>query len=286
MKVGDKVKVKSWEEILKTLNKEYYCLKPCKDGQLTYFSRNSMLRYLGFIGTISEIHPNGNIQLKIKDQICDWWWHSCWLDLIPKELDVDKDCSSKWLIFCMIFQYLSGNCPNPSIFKYFTTPSKNDGGFNYVDFEYDFLDIQSKKIPFPDWPILNLPLDEAYKILEHCYKYGNTKKNLEFFTQNVGSIVFAGFLWENTPEGHDYWNYKCAYYKGIISREKLEEYIKPTKSEILTTQIKTKNYEIKLQEKRGIILRGTVPKGNKQSSGKYETSIVSRPLGYTVCSGR
>lgn len=286
MKIGDKVKVKSWEKILKTLNKEYYCIYPGKDGQLTYFSRSSMSRYLNFTGVISEIHPNGNIKLKITDQICDWWWHPCWLDLIPEELTIDKDCSSEWLIFCMIFQYLSGNCPNPSIFKYLTTPPKENGGFTYIDFEYDFIGIQKGNIPFPDWPILNIPLDEAYKILEHCYKYGKIKENIKFFTQSVGSIVFTGFLWGVTPEGRAYWQDYHAYYAGTISRERLEESIKPTKSEILTTQIKTKNYEIKLQEKRGIILRGTVPKGNKQSSGKYETSIVSRPLGYTVCSGR
>lgn len=111
-----------------------------------------------------------------------------------EELDVDKDCSSKWLIFCMIFQYLSGNCPNPSIFKYMGTPTKKDGGFDFSDFRFDFLNIQKGNILFPDWPILNLPLDEAYTILEHCYKYGSRKKDLTFFIKGVVSIIFDGFV--------------------------------------------------------------------------------------------
>ena len=169
MKVGDKVKVKSWEEILKTLNKQYYCLKPCKDGDATYFNKEGMFQYVNLTGTISRIDDcTGNIQIKFKNWDCNWWWHPSWLKSIPEELDIDKDCSSKWLIFCMIFQYLSGNCPNPSVFEYAYTPLKNERGFDFSDFEYDFISIFKGKVPFPDWPILNIPLDEAYTFLEHC----------------------------------------------------------------------------------------------------------------------
>ena len=125
MKVGDKVKVKSWEEILKTLNDEYCCRNFYNDSGSVYFNREGMFQYVNLIGTISEIDKvTGNFQIKFKEQSCVYYWHPSWLELIPEELDIDKNCSSKWLIFCMIFQYLSGNCPNPSIFKYFTTPNK------------------------------------------------------------------------------------------------------------------------------------------------------------------
>ena len=282
MKVGDKVKVKSWEGILKTLDGEYYCQKPCKNGDKIYFNGDNMFQYVNLIGIISSIDNNtGNVLIKFTNQPSSWWWHPSWLELISEESDVAKDYNPKWLIFCMIFQYLSGNCPNPHIFKDKFTPTKINGGFDFIEFKYDFVNIQWEKVSFPDWPILNIPVDEAHTILEHCYKYGESNKTLEFFTRDVSTIVYSGFLWENTPEGDEYWS---NYNKAINLKVKLEKSL--TQQKISTTQIKTKNYEIKLQEKRGIILRGTVPEGNKQSSRKYEASIVSRPLGYAVCSGR
>ena len=280
MKVGDKVKVKSWEEILKTLNKGYYCLEPCKDGEATYFNKEGMFQYVNLTGTISRIdRSTGNIEIKSKDWSCPWWWHPCWLELIPEELDVDKDCSSKWLIFCMIFQYLSGNCPNPSIFKYLFTPTTEDGGFNFSRFKYDFLNIQKGNVPFPDWPILNIPLDEAYVILEHCYKYEINEKNLEFFTQDVSSIIRNGFPWNSTPEGVDYWDDRSKYYYVSTSKEELGT-LRNT-----ITQIKTENYENKLQRKKSIVIRGTVPEGSITCGRKRKTSIAVGYLSNSVCIG-
>lgn len=280
MKVGDKVKVKSWEEISKTLNEEYYCLNPCKDGELTYFNKEGMFKYVNLTRTISKIDDNtGNICINFAGWTGTWWWHPCWLDLISEELTVDKDCSPKWLIFCMIFQYLSGNCPNPNIFKYFSTPTKEDGGFNFSNFKYNFPNLQKEKVPFPDWPILNLPLDEAYKILEHCYKYGTFKKDLEFFTYEVSTIVFGGFCWNDTPEGDEYWNDRFTYYKGPVSKEELDTL------KNITTQIKTENYENKLQRKKSIVIRGTVPEGSITCGRKRKTSIAVGYLSNTVCIG-
>ena len=233
MKVGDKVKVKSWEEILKTLNGEYSCINFNKSSGSIYFNRESMFPYINLTGTISYIEQStGNIQIKFKERNCLFWWHPSWLELIPEELDVDKDCNSKWLIFCMIFQYLSGNCPNPSIFKYLFTPTTEDGGFNFSRFKYDFLNIQKGNVPFPDWPILNIPLDEAYTILEHCYKYGKNKKDLEFFTLDVSSIIFSGFPWIDVPESNEYWNDRYVYYKGMTPKEELETVLTQIKTEM------------------------------------------------------
>lgn len=277
MKVGDTVKVKSREEILKTLDDKYRCINLYNDYEYIYFQKEDMFQYTNLVGTISEIvNSTGNIKIKFKDRNCIWWWHPSWLELIPEELDVDKDCNPKWLIFCMIFQYLSGNCPNPSIFKWFSTPSKSKGGFNFPDFRYDFLNIQKGNVPFPDWPILNIPLDEAYVILEHCYKYGKGKKNLEFFTQNVGSIIFSGFPWIDVPERNTYWNDRYVYYKGITPKEELE---------IVLTQIKTENYENKLQRKKSIVIRGTVPEGSITCGRKCKTSIAVGYLSNSVCIG-
>ena len=277
MKVGDKVKVKSWEEILKTLNGEYSCINFNKSSGSIYFNREGMSPYINLTGTISYIEQStGNIQIKFKERNCLFWWHPSWLELIPEELDVDKDCNSKWLIFCMIFQYLSGNCPNPSIFKYLFTPTTEDGGFNFSRFKYDFLNIQKGNVPFPDWPILNIPLDEAYTILEHCYKYGKNKKDLEFFTLDVSSIIFSGFPWIDVPESNEYWNDRHVYYKGMTPKEELETVL---------TQIKTENYENKLQRKKSIVIRGTVPEGSITCGRKRKTSIAVGYLSNSVCIG-
>ena len=280
MKVGDKVKVKSWEEILKTLNENFCCRNLNKDSGCVYFNKKDMSSCVDLTGTISEIDKRTeNVQIKFKEQTCIYYWHPSWLELIPEELDVDKDCNPKWLIFCMIFQYLSGNCPNPSIFKYFSTPTKGNGGFNFLEFEYDFRNIQKGNALFPDWPILNLPLDEAYVILEHCYKYEPSKKNLEFFTQDVGSIIRCGFPWNSTPERGDYWNYQFKHYHKSISEEEIDT----LKNSI--TQIKTENYENKLQRKKSIVIRGTVPEGSITCGRKRKTSIAVGYLSNSVCIG-
>ena len=286
MKVGDKVKVKSWEEILKTLNKEYYCTNLNKDEGVIYFNKEGMFQYVNLIGTISKIDKTtGNIEIKFKDQAYTWWWHPSWLELIPKELDVDKDCSSKWLIFCMIFQYLSGNCPNPSIFKYMLTPTKKEGGFDFKDFEYHFINIQKGYVPLPDWPILNIPLDEAYVILEHCYKYGKSKKDLEFFTYDVSTIIFGGFPWIDVPEMNEYWNYRYVYYKEMTSNEKLKISLTQTDIKYLETQIKTENYENQLQRKKSDLVRGTVPEGNIICGRNRKATVSLGHLSHKVCSG-
>ena len=285
MKVGDKVKVKSREEILKTLNKDYRCTHPNKDESHINFN-DLMFDYTNLIGTISKIaNTTGNVQIKFTNQTSLWWWHPFWLELIPEELDIDKDCNPKWLIFCMMFQYLSGNCPNPSIFKYLFTPTKEDGGFTFPDFEYDFLNIQKGNVPFPDWPILNIPLDEAYVILEHCYKYGSSKKDLKFFTKDISTIIFGGFSWSDTPEGDVYWNDRFIYYKEMTLNEKLKIPLTQTDIKYLETQIKTENYENKLQRKKSDLVRGTVPEGNIICGRKRKATVSLGYLSHKVCSG-
>lgn len=286
MKVGDKVKVKSREAILKTLNKDFSCTNLNKDSGNIYFNKENMFSYVDLTGTISEINKHTeNVRINFKEQDCIWWWHPSWLNLISEELTVDKNCSSKWLIFCMIFQYLSGNCPNPSIFRCFATPMKEDGGFCYVDFKYDFLNIQKGNVPFPDWPILNIPLDEAYVILEHCYKYGTNKKGIGFFTFNVSTIIFDGFCWNHTPEGSKYWNNHFKYYKKSISREELEKLLTQQKPKIQVKLFKPENYENKLQRKKSIVIRGTVPEGSITCGRKCKTSITVGYLSNSVCIG-
>lgn len=68
MKVGDKVKVKSREGILKTLDKDYRCIHPNKDESHINFN-DLMFDYTDLIGTISKIaNTTGNVQIKFTNQ--------------------------------------------------------------------------------------------------------------------------------------------------------------------------------------------------------------------------
>lgn len=77
MKVGDKVRVKSWEEILKTVDDKYNCINLSKDGARIHFDRDSMYQYTNLTGTISNIdNVTGNVQIKFSKD-CPRYWHPC-----------------------------------------------------------------------------------------------------------------------------------------------------------------------------------------------------------------
>ena len=170
MKVGDKVKVKSWEEILKTLNENFCCTNLNKDSGCVYFNKRDMSLCIDLTGTISEINKGtGNVQIKFKEQNCIYYWHPSWLELIP--------------------------------------------------------------------------------------------------------------------EGGDYWDYQSKHYQGSISKEELKTALTQTDIKYLETQIKTENYENKLQRKKSTVIRGTVPEGSVTCGRKRKTSIAVGYLSNSVCIG-
>ena len=275
MKVGDKVKVKSWEEILKTLNKGYNCLESCKDGEATYF-KESMFQYVNLIGTISKIDKGtGNIEIKSKDWSCPWWWHPSWLELIPEESDYLNDGSIEQRSLCLalIRQAMSGNEPNLNIF----TPNepcnaKDAGGFYYADFPEDswFRTIAKN---FPNWPCLKLKPE----ILEEAIKNCLSQHDLPYFKECVKENINRWFVF-NYTEKPDFW-YKVVYTLGTIPLETV-------KNTNIEQPIKEQKNEIKFQRRKSTVLRGTVPEGSQQSSGKCKATTCSGHLSYQVCSGR
>ena len=278
MKVGDKVKVKSREEILKTLDEDYRCIHPNKDESHINFN-DLMFNYINLIGTISKIAKStGNIQIKFTNQTLFRWWHPSWLELIPKKSDYLNDGSIEQRSLCLalIRQVMSGNKPNVVYLRDYTKPpfpNKTHNGFSYDDYPQDRWRYGTKIAEnIPDWPCLNLKPE----ILEEAIKNCVSQRGLEWFEKYVKRNIDWWFVFDDT--GKPYFWYEVA---GMSNRNP------GTSKDINIEQpYKTKENEIKFQRRKSTVLRGTVPEGSKQSSGKRKTSIAVGYLSYQVCTGR
>ena len=82
--VGDKVRVKSYEEIKKTLDSDsiiHYYYK----GDRKYLSFNGeMISFCENVYTISDISCNGNYELE-NDEGTSWWFADDWLEKVVEE---------------------------------------------------------------------------------------------------------------------------------------------------------------------------------------------------------
>lgn len=278
MKVGDKVKVKSREGILKTLDKDYRCIHPNKDESRINFN-DLMFDYTDLIGTISKIaNTTGNVQIKFTNQTTLWWWHPSWLELIPEESAYLNDGSieQKTLCLALIRQTMSGNEPDIECLKPYDDsafPDKAHGGFFYRDYLQDEWKSSTKIAGnIPDWPCLNLKPE----ILEEAIKNCLSQRGLEWFKEYVKRNIDYWFVFDDT--GKPYFWYKVA---GMLNRNPIT-----SKDINIEQSYKTKENEIKFQRRKSTVIRGTVPEGSKQSSGKCKATTCSGYLSYQVCSGR
>lgn len=184
----------------------------------------------------------------------------------------DGSIEQRSLCLALIRQVMSGNEPYLSIFTPGTTcNTKSCGGFNYRDFPEDnWYKTIAENIP--DWPCLNLKPE----ILEEAIKNCLLQHDLKYFKKWGDSNIDYWFLFNNT-EKPDFW-YDVA---GTLSRH--SKIIKETNIEQPFNKVQKD--EIKFQRKKGCVLRGTVPEGNQQSSGKCKTATCSGHLSHQVCSG-
>lgn len=278
MKVGDKVKVKSREEILKTLDEDYRCIHPNKDESHINFN-DLMFDYTNLIGTISKIAKStGNIQIKFTNQTLLWWWHPSWLELIPKESDYLNDGSIEQRSLCLalIRQVMSGNKPNVEYLRHYSSPAfpgKIHNGFFYCDYTQDKWKSDTKIAEnIPDWPCIKLKPE----ILEEAIKNCLLQHDLEYFKSGVISNINSWFIFSAT-ENEDFWY--------DVTRT-LNHHSKTVKETNIEQPYKTKENEIKFQRRKSTVLRGTVPEGSKQSSGKCKATTCCGHLSYQVCTGR
>lgn len=279
MKVGDKVRVKSKEEILKTLNKDYRCIHPNKDESHINFN-DLMFDYTDLIGTISKIaNTTGNIQIKFTNQTSSLWWHPSWLELIPEEAAYLNDGSIEQRSLCLalIRQVMSGNKPDVECLRNYTNsafPDKAHEGFNYWDYLQDEWRSSTRVAEnIPDWPCLNLKPE----ILEEAIKNCLTQCGLQWFKAYIEHNINSWFVFSNTE--------KCDFWRKV-AKTLDTTHLEPIKDTNIEQPYKTKENEIKFQRRKSIVIRGTVPEGNQQSSGKCKTATCCGHLGYQVCSGR
>ena len=258
-KVGDKVTIKSWEEIKATLDDS----NDYKKEPIAFAS--AMHKDLGKTYKITNIITAKKYPRYLLN---NWWYVEDWIK--PKE--VKSEFSEKHLIFFMCLQLLSGNRPDKSIFKD-RVPFKDEKGFNWYEFneELSMIDISS---PLPNWPIFTSDIDFAELILTRLYEYPISQIDLDVFTKSIHYIIDS-IDWSNTPEGYDFWDAKWVYYK----------YHSNTDSKTLKQSNKTENHEIKLQRKKSTIIRGTVPEGSITRGRKRKVTITVGYLSNSICIG-
>ena len=181
----------------------------------------------------------------------------------------DGSREQRSLCLALIRQAMSGNPVNLNIFtdlkegsSTFTTTLH--GGFNYVDFLEDHW---SGFVAYniPDWWCLNLKPEVLEDILNEFlkwHKYTTLKEYLE-------DEFSCWFLFSDT-ERSDYYH-------------KINKAIK-TRYNSLTNKVQT-NHETELQRKKASVIRGDLPEGSEQRSGKSKASVVCGHLCYNICSG-
>ena len=259
LNTGTRVRIKSWEKIQKTLDEDSRC-----DG--VYFNPE-MKSHCGAVCDIQSYSFN-SYKLSNTD---GFYWIPEWFDVLETSYLNDGSIEQRSLCLALIRQVMSGNEPHLSIFTPNTACNRKDAaGFNYADFPEDswFYTI-AKNIP--DWPCLNL----KPKILEEAIKNCLLQRGLEWFKAYVELDINYWFIFDNTEKPY-FW-YEVAGIKHNPGTSK------DTNIEQL---YKTKENEIKFQRRKSTVLRGTVPEGSQQSSGKRKATTCSGHLSHQVCSGR
>lgn len=260
--IGTKVRIKSWEEIQKTLDEDSKC-----DG--VYFN-SKMQAYCGKVCDIQSQAFNSYL-LSNTD---DFYWIPEWFDVVEGAVYLnDGSIEQRSLCLALIRQVMSGNEPHLSMFTPGTTcNTKSSGGFNYRDFPEDnwYRTIAEN---IPDWPCLNLKPE----ILEEAIKNCLSQHDLEYFKKWVSFNIDYWFIFNKT-EKSGFW------YKVVDTSITIHSEI--NKDINIEKPYKTKENEIKFQRRKSTVLRGTVPEGSQQSSGKCKATTYCGYLSYQVCTGR
>lgn len=259
--IGTKVRIKSWEEIQKTLDKEGCC-----DG--LYFNPQ-MKDYCGTVCAISQKSPNMYQRMK------EFFWNPQWFDVVEEAGYLnDGSIEQRSLCLALIRQTMSGNKTDVEYLKHYKGPAfPGYNGFLYPDYPQDKWRPSTRIAEnIPDWPCLKLKPE----ILEEAIKNCLSQHDLQYFEKYIARNISAWFIFSKT-EKRDFW------YEVSGALNHVPEISKDTN---IKQPIKTKKDEIKFQRKKGCILRGTVPEGNQQSSGKCKTTTCSGHLGHQVCTGR
>lgn len=264
--IGTKVRIKSWTEIQKTLDKSHRC-----NG--TYF--NSDMRT--FCGKISKISARDSTSYRLKDTR-EFYWIPQWFDVV-EESDYLNDGSIEQRSLCLalIRQVMSGNEPDVEHLRDcngLAFPDKAHNGFLYSDYPQDKWKPCTRTAGnIPDWPCLNLKPEILEEAIKNCLSQCGLQRFKAYIEHNINSW----FVFSNTE--------KCGFWRKV-ARTLDTTHLEPVKDINIEQPYKTKENEIKFQRRKSTVIRGTLPEGNQQSSGKCKTATCSGHLSYQVCSGR
>lgn len=181
------------------------------------------------------------------------------------------------LCLALIRQTMSGKKPDVECLRDYDNsafPDKTHKGFFYWDYPQDKWRTGTRIAEnIPDWPCLNLKPE----ILEEAIRSCLSQHDLQFFKESVKYNINEWFIFSRTK--------KCNLWFEVA------DILKHNPGTSKDTNIeqpfnKVQKDEIKFQRKKDCVLRGTVPEGNQQSSGKCRAATCSGYLSYQVCSGR
>lgn len=259
---GTKVKVKSREEINKTLTKDSDC-----NG--VFFNTN-MYAFCGQTLTLTVYFDNG--AYAVKETFYNW--RPEWFDVIETYDDFQDSIWSgsledQMLNLAMLHQVASGNVLNISILEKSIAendcfPTKRKGGFNYGDYS-------SEKWQSGRWWCGNPPdykwLNLKPEFVERIILRAKSEDRLSKLTENPNNSL-SWFTWSKAPEGTKYWSDFARLYTQNI--------------QTLTNTTQNERNKIKLQRKKTSIRVGTVPEGCRVHGKRCKTSVRSRHLSYTA----
>lgn len=261
MKVGDTIRIKSLQEIKETLDGDEAC-----EG--VFFSE-SMHKYCDALCTISYVNLHGSLY-RMKEN--SFTWIEKWLKPVCGFTYLnDGSIKQRSLCLALIRQAMSGNPVDLEVFLNLSSTGgvladKRLGGFNFGDYPQDDwrADIARN---IPDWPCLKLKPEVLEKAIINCL----TQHNLRYLEQTLISRLTSWFIFVKTGK-EDFW-FRVS-----------EELNSALNNEIAQPLKQTKN-ETELQRKKASVVRGDLPEGSEQRSGKSKAAVVRGHLCYNICAG-
>lgn len=257
-----KVRVKSKEEISKTLDVDSTC------G--TIFFNNAMYAFCGQTLTLTTYLSSE--AYSVKETF--YTWRPEWFDVID-ECDVFKDgiweetLSTQMLNLAMLHQVESGNSLNRLLLKQsidndINFPAAQAQGFSYCNYP-------SEKWKYSHWCCDNPPkykwLNLKSEIIEKIILAASNQNSLHKLIDYPDEPM-KWFMWTDTIEGSKYWS------------EFNKKYTLNTQTLINIT--KNERNQIKLQRKKTSIRVGTVPEGCRVHGKGCKASVRCRHLSYSA----
>lgn len=259
---GTKVRVKSKEEIVKTLDRYSKCS--------TVYFNDCMYAFCGQTLTLTAYFDNGTYSAKESFEN----WRPEWFDVIETYDDLQDGIWSgttedRMLNLAMLHQVESGNKLNRKLLehavrKYDCFPSKYMNGFEYRNYQHEQWKSGTWKCENPpDYKWLNLKPEFVEKIILRAKSQDSFHK----LTEDPNNPL-SWFTWIKAPEGTKYWSDFARLYTQNI--------------QTLTNTTQNERNQIKLQRKKTSIRIGTVPEGCRVHGKRCKTSVRSRHLSYTA----